>query len=258
MFNLANFKIGKLLYDTDHLWIGNILHEYGEYSPDEVKLMDSVIEPGFHIIEGGANIGCLTIPMARKAGSSGKVAAFEAQPQTAAILSANVVMNGLVEVVDVNKSFLGNVVYDGVSVNIPLYQIGDPRNVGGITGLPKKSHGTVNVNVEEIDHMVYVFDWRRLDLIKLDIEGNELSALRGAYQSIRHYKPIIYVENNIYDIPPDNNNPEGRKSDPQGLIDYLGSLGYICFWHTPAIHEGSGVISHNMICYHKEDERIPK
>jgi len=258
MFNLHDFKIGKLLYDTDHLWIGNVLHEHGEYSPDEVKLMDAVIEPGFHIIEGGANIGCLTIPMAKKAGPTGRVMAFEAQPQTAAILSANVVMNGLVEVVDVNESFLGNVKDNGVSVNMPLYQIGDPRNVGGITGLPKRSSSTVSVNIEDIDYIVYSVDWRRLDLIKLDVEGNELAALKGGEKSINHYRPIIYVENNIYDIPPDSNNPYGRKSDPQGLIDYLGNLGYICFWHTPAIYEGSGVISHNMICYHKEDERIPK
>lgn len=258
MFHIGDFKIGKMLYDTDHLWIGNVLHEHGEYSPNEVKLMEDIVEPGFHIIEGGSNIGCLTIPMAKKTGPTGRVVAFEAQPQTAAILSANVVMNGLIDVVDVNESFLGSLLDNGVKASIPLYPISVPRNVGGITKLNKKFGNTVSVNIEEIDYILYVLQWDRLDLIKLDVEGNEMSALRGAEQAIRRHKPILYVENNPFDIPPDENNPDGRKSNPKGLIDYLSGLDYICFWHTPAIYEGSNVISHNMICYHKDDERIPK
>lgn len=260
MFNLANLSIGDMLYDTDHLWIGNVLQEHREYSPDEVNLMRSLIKHGFHVIEGGSNIGCLTIPIAKAVGEDGRVMAFEAQPQTAAVLRANVVMNGLSERVDVVESFLGNVTDNGVSVDVPLYEIGKPRNVGGITSIPKghKEIKTVNVNIEDIDYMVYVNQWNRVDLIKLDVEGNELAALRGAEKTIKEYRPILYLENNTCDIPPDDNNPEGRKSDPGGLITYLISLEYLCYWHTPAIFTGSDIVSHNMLCYHKDDERTPK
>jgi FkbM family methyltransferase len=167
-------------------------------------------------------------------------------------------MNGLSERVEVIESFLGNVSDNGVSVDVPIYAIGEPRNVGGITSIPKgrKEIKTVNVNIEDIDYMVYVNQWDRVDLVKLDVEGNEISALRGAEKTIKEYRPILYLENNTCDIPPDDNNPDGRKSDPSGLIEYLVSLDYLCYWHHPSIFTGSEVVSHNMLCFHKDDERL--
>lgn len=50
--------------------------------------------------------------------------------------------------------------------------------------------GTVSIEVDSIDH---ILDGRKADFIKMDIEGSELNALKGARNTIEAYKPILAV-----------------------------------------------------------------
>jgi hypothetical protein len=60
--------------------------------------------------------------------------------------------------------------------------------------------------------------------MKVDVEGMELSALKGAGQTIQKFRPILYVE---------NDKPERSAA----LIEFLFSLGYTLFWHLPPLYE---------------------
>ena len=92
-------------------------------------------------------------------------------------------------------------------------------------------------------------------LIKVDVEGMEEAALRGAASTIGRFRPLLYVE---------NDRPE--KSD--SLVRHIDSLGYRMYWHRPALFNGGnfaenpdnvfeGVASHNMLCVHRSVRHEP-
>jgi FkbM family methyltransferase len=61
-----------------------------------------------------------------------------------------------------------------------------------------------------------------LDLIKMDVEGFELSVLKGSMDSIEEFKPTIFIELLRKWMKPFGNHP-------QDVIELLLPLGYACF-----------------------------
>ena len=93
------------------------------------------------------------------------------------------------------------------------------------------------------------YDQPRLDFLKIDVEGMEVSVLRGAERAIRRHRPIIYAEND-------------RKENSSELGELLRNLGYRLHWHRPPLYSpanwsGSrtdlfpGIVSTNMLCIHE-------
>lgn len=72
--------------------------------------------------------------------------------------------------------------------------------------VPQKSATSIEVECVSIDDFIAKHDITNLGLIKMDIEGGEQDALRGALQSIKRFKPklmipIYHLEDDIVEIP---------------------------------------------------------
>lgn len=72
-------RYGEMAFHHTDKWIGRSLDLYGEWSEGEVELFRNVVKPGDVVIEAGANVGALTIPLAKIVGDTGRVHAFEPQ-----------------------------------------------------------------------------------------------------------------------------------------------------------------------------------
>jgi FkbM family methyltransferase len=72
---------------NDH-YIGRSLELYGEYSESEAELLRRILKPGAVVVEAGANVGSLTLPIAEAVGG-GMVCASEPQPAYYRFLAAN-------------------------------------------------------------------------------------------------------------------------------------------------------------------------
>jgi len=57
-----------------------------------------------------------------------------------------------------------------------------------------KESGQGDTIAVSIDALVEGLSLPRLDWIKMDIEGAEVEALQGARQTLRRYKPILWIE----------------------------------------------------------------
>ena len=77
--------------------------------------------------------------------------------------------------------------------------IADPIILGGYgPGFNSNNH---KVPLRSIDSLVNTKDIEKIDFIKLDVEGAEMDTLRGAQQSIAHFKPKLAIS--LYHKPDD-------------------------------------------------------
>jgi FkbM family methyltransferase len=175
-----------MLYLTQDQYIGASLLHYGEYSAGEVERLCALIEPGDVVIDVGANVGALTVPLARAVGPKGAVFAFEPQPFVFYVLCGNLALNGL-EWANAQRQILG--AEPGVT-QIASVDYRVPGNFGGFSVPKSEASGIIPTVVGPLDA------WRlnRCNLIKIDVEGMEKLVIRGAYDTIRRHRPILWIE----------------------------------------------------------------
>lgn len=134
----------------------------------------------------GASVGLFTMHAVQRVQ---RVIAFEPDPETAGRLRKNVQLNGFMEKVDILQVALGE--EEGKK---ELHTDG----LGGLApalGNLKRHSGAVSVQVETIDR-IYQQDAQGPTVLKIDIEGAELLALRGA-KALLHSEQrprIIFLE----------------------------------------------------------------
>src|ERR1051325_9766535 len=118
---------GPMLALPQDRYITRALEVYGEFSPDEGRVLAQMIKPGMTVVEVGANIGAHTVAMAR-ACRPGTLYAFEPQRRIFQILCANLVLNEIDNVVALPEA-CGMEAGEGT---IPPLDYGAADNFGGV------------------------------------------------------------------------------------------------------------------------------
>lgn len=232
-------RSGPMLALTTDQYVGRSLELYGEYCPEEGKILRQAIRPGMTVLEIGANMGSHSVDMAR-ACAPGPFYAFEPQPRLFQILCANLALNGIANALAYPDA-CGEVAGSAI---VPWMDYGRPGNFGDMS-LRSEGKG-LSVNVRPIDGL----GLEQCGLIKIDVQGYEAQVLRGARATIMRHRPIIYIENDV-------------ASQQQTLISLVAELGYRMYWHTPALFDSGnfrgeqnnifvGLASLNMFCLPRE------
>ena len=237
-FNICHdFRYGKIIYNQMDTHIGKSLKLYGEYSQGESELFDVLVRAGDWVIEGGANIGSLTVHLAQLVGENGKVFAFEPQRLVFQLLAGNMAINNLTNVYCFQK-YLSD---ETGTVKVPVF---DPTKVNNFGGYSMRTNYSEGDDVEVITPDSLQLP--RCDFIKLDVEDMELKALKGAENIIKNFHPIIYAEAN-----------PGEKRIP--LFNWLRERGYKIYSHKPFLYNSKNyfnnpenifpnIISSNVLC----------
>jgi FkbM family methyltransferase len=203
---------GTLRFNRHDLYVGRSLEQYGEYSEGEVELFRQLVSPGDVVVEAGANIGALTVPLSKFVGSKGHVYAFEPQPLMFQTLCTNVALNDCHNVV-AKKLGLGRSM---TRMSTPRVDPNQPNNFGGLSLL---QHGEGEaVEVVTIDSL----ELARCRLIKADVEGMEEDVISGALKTIARCRPLLYLEND-------------RPEHSSALLRFLMDLNYRIWWHCPPL-----------------------
>jgi FkbM family methyltransferase len=149
------------------------------------RLLVDMLGSGDVFYDVGANVGFFTLLAARLVGPRGAVVAFEPDPRNADVLRANVARNGLdnVEVFEQavadttsRRSF---VIAESTASHLADEDADEPATV---------------VDVVSLDDFERVTSKRPPTVVKLDIEGAEVDALRGASRLIARHRPAIICE----------------------------------------------------------------
>lgn len=143
---------------------------------------DVTIEPGAgdHVIDAGACFGDTAIDFARAVGRSGRVYSFDVVARHLQIVRHNLEQNPDLQNVQVHPVGLSDRSRDGHLASRGL----DPGfSVSNDCAVP----------LQRIDDLVDAGVVEQVDMIKMDIEGHELPALRGAERTLRRFKPRLAI-----------------------------------------------------------------
>lgn len=206
----SDCKHGKFIYFPHDHYIGGALARYGEYIEQELQFLLGYVKAGDIVVEVGANIGTHTVPLARAVTDSGRVFAFEPQRILSQMLGGNLAINGIWNV-KLERVALGA---EQRIMSVPPVDYSQPGNFGAVSLVDGKA--TEPVAVMKLDD----YQFARLDLMKIDVEGMELEVLQGAADTIKRLRPILYFEND-------------RNDRQEALCEHVESLGYDLYWHTP-------------------------
>jgi len=150
-----------------------------------IFVLIDTLPTGAVIIDGGANAGFFTIPVANRIrGRNQHIISFEPQLTLFRALSGSLALNDI-DFCDLQQAGLGDA--PGVAM-VPDIDYGTPQDFGTVQ-ISATGSGTP-VNVKTIDSL----GLDRLDFIKLDVEGYECAALAGGIGMIQQHRPYIWVE----------------------------------------------------------------
>jgi FkbM family methyltransferase len=183
------------------------------YEP-EVGFLEKALRPGDVFVDGGANLGIYTVLASNLVGPSGKVLSFEPGAVTFERLQQSIDANP-VQNVHAHMAALSDKVGEA-----PLYHSQD-HFVSYSLATDETAADSEMVQTLTIDEALAQDGLERLDFLKLDVEGAEELALRGAQKSIESWHPLVMFESEVVPGAPGD---EGH--EPDGAWRFLEERGY--------------------------------
>jgi len=252
-------KIAFILTSTDHgvmivnrfdyqstaqgtFGVGHKVLDESSYELSEISIGCFVLESrrrffgdGVVALDCGANIGTHTIEWARQMTHWGSVIAIEAQERIFLALAGNITINNCFNARPIHAA-VGET--NGV-MKIPTLDYLTPASFGSLELKPSAreaigqaidyvaASSTTTVKAITIDSLAL----KRLDLLKIDVEGMECDVLDGARRTIRQFLPVIIVEH--------------FKSNRQRITGILQHYGY-----------QTTEMGLNLLCIHQSDRTL--
>ena len=178
-----------LLLDTRDLGMTPHLAISGEWERSVEDTLTGLLRPGATVVEVGANHGYHTIAMADAVGASGRVHAFEANPRLLPLLAGSIALNGLSDRVTIHgKAAAAEPGEVALLVHPDHAGSGHLEVAGGGPGYTER-HLVEAVRIDDAIGPAVA----AAQLMRLDCEGAEPLALRGAEALIRRSPDLVIV-----------------------------------------------------------------
>lgn len=161
--------------------VSRSLLENGEYDWPQISWLKHLLDAKSRVVFAGAHIGAVLIPLARISGTR-SIVAYEPSPRNYRLLTMNLALNGLKDVVAINAALgdrAGNTQFTENSIN-----------TGNSRVAPED--GEITVVMDTLDRTLPA-EWASVDLIVMDTEGSEVAVMRGARLGLARTKNL-YVE----------------------------------------------------------------
>ena len=162
-------------------WIsGSAVHGcwLGTYELEKQKLLERIVQPGMTVYDIGAQAGFHTLLCSKLVGDAGRVIAFEPSISEARYLLEHVRINQL------------------ENVSIVQAAVGASASLCGFSSDRAMCQNRLTAENDQLLVPVISLDSVTLpppDVIKMDIEGGESDALRGAESLLKRFHPFLLV-----------------------------------------------------------------
>lgn len=203
----------KLRYTNKFNSISQIIVSEGDFEELELESVYSNLSENAVFFDIGANVGFYTLCVASKFKHI-NIHAFEPVTDTFLELKQNVFKNNCVDKIVLNQLALSD-------FNGSVFITTDHHSSNYLTDA-SSSQNKIKIDCATLDSYVERETIDKLDFIKIDVEGKELSVLRGAIKTIKRFKPTLLIE--IIEKPCEFF--DRKIEDFEELIALLNDLGY--------------------------------
>ena len=166
----------RLFLDVSRSSGNQLLWLEGKRYIRERFLLEQIVRPQMTVLDVGANIGYYALMFVSLLEGKGQVICLEPDPNNLDELRRNVASNNLDHRVTIRPVAAGE--FDG-----------NVRFAAGSNGRVA-SDGSLTVSVVRIDSLAI----EKLDVLKIDVEGYEVSVLKGAQGTLKRDRPAIFLE----------------------------------------------------------------
>ena len=175
----------NLFVDPDDRFVGGTIARDREYEPHLSRALAEALRPGDGFVDVGANIGWFSLLAASVVGADGRVLAVEADPANVGLLLRSAKASGFGNVTAVSAAA-------GAGMGAVLLQRAGGSNGAVYPAGEGAAPGDRWVPSITLDSLSGMID--KVGVVKIDVEGAELLALRGGTEMIARHRPLMFVE----------------------------------------------------------------
>lgn len=171
--------------------LGSVIQD-GSFENQERRFVERFLQPGMTVLDIGANQGYYSLLASLRVGKKGRVVAFEPSARERRALRINLLLNGCMNV-SVERVAISD--EDG---NADFYVVHGPETGCNSLRQPLLEAGVTrvsNVVTRRLDRWLLEHNFGRVDLLKIDVEGAEISVIKGALNLLSGSpRPVILAE----------------------------------------------------------------
>jgi FkbM family methyltransferase len=179
----VRLKNGRRMYVDLRSGVSRGIFAKGEFDPKVFNPIRTVLQPGGTFLDVGANVGFYSMLALDAIGLGGVVHAFEMDERPRLCLRKTIA-HEQIRNLTLHEFAAGN--RDG-TIGVSMHE--DSGN-SGVT----ETGGQRQVAVRKLDTWWHESGTKKIQAIKMDIEGAELPALQGAEHMLRAERPLLVCE----------------------------------------------------------------
>lgn len=199
-------------------WVQQLVYFFGTYINEEtaIQVWKHYVQDSRVIIDVGANFGFYSL-LSADINPNAKIYAFEPSPYILQSLKRNIELNHYQNIC------IHPVGVSDKSGKFKLY-VSDVNNTGMSSLVDRGDYSkyTVDVDVVSLDEFVVANSLSAIDLIKIDVEGNEFNVIKGMEEIIKIHQPVIFIELL-------NDTLKNFGHHVNDVFQFLSGMGYGCY-----------------------------
>ncbi len=211
------FKYGPFKFFIDPCTaFGQCLINFGVYEPEMVQAISTLLEEGDCFIDLGGNEGYFSIIASNCVGRNGSVYCIEPQARLWPVIMQNASENAVS-----NLTIIPHGISDVTGcADITLYPSLNTGASSLVSTYRSKIYPKQKIRLFTLDEIILQYEMTEVKLMKIDIEGYEINALKSALRSLKNK----IIKNIIVEIHPEQLRQLGQSVDE--LHELLREIGY--------------------------------
>lgn len=164
---------------------------FNTHEPISTKLVSQLLKKGMTCLDIGANIGYYVLLENKMVGETGKIIAIEPSPENFKFLQKNISRQNS-KIIEAYNIAAGD--KDG-KINFLIYENASNSGMVIPDGEVQKWPGQViEVPIKKIDSFLQELQVKKIDFLRMDVEGYEYHIFKGMQDTLEKFKPIIHIE----------------------------------------------------------------